>query len=82
VVHTLNNQTMKLDALTREVVALGPIAAEIAQMKTRLTSLESTDNQQSGGLRVCMAILHSPVLMWIVVLAGIVWAYATGHLKP
>jgi hypothetical protein len=38
VVHTLNNQTMKLDALTREVVALGPIAAEIAQMKTRLTS--------------------------------------------
>lgn len=82
VVHTLNNQTVKLDALAREVVALGPLAADISDIKARVAKLEATDNQQSGGAKLALAVLHSPVLMWVVVMAGIIWADVTGHIRP
>lgn len=33
VVHTLNNVSSKIDGLSREVIAMGPLAAEIAELK-------------------------------------------------
>ena len=33
VVHTLNNVSSKIDGLSREVIAMGPLAAELAEVK-------------------------------------------------
>lgn len=82
VVHTLNNVSTKVDALGREVFALGPLASDMSEIKTRLVKLEETGNQQSGGLKVVSAILNSPVIMLVVMLAGLVWAIITGRLRP
>lgn len=81
-VHGVNNLSGKFDALTREVIALGPIAADIQKLKADVEELKSSSNKQSGAVATVTAILHSPVLLWAIMFAGIVWAIATGRFKP
>lgn len=78
VVHTLNGQSMKMDALAREVIALGPLAADIAEIKSRLSKLESNDNQHTGGMAVLRIILTSPVVLSLLVAAAAVWLTLSG----
>lgn len=80
-VHSMNNMNSKFDALTREVIALGPLAADINEIKNRVTELEKIGNKQTGAYGILSAILHSPVVMWVVMAAGFLWATATGKLK-
>ena len=81
-VHSVNNLNGKFDALTREVVALGPLAADIAEIKTRLTKLEESDHRQSSAVAVVRIILTSPIVLSLLMLAGVVWATMTGKFKP
>lgn len=81
-VHGVNGLSQKFDGLTREVIALGPLAADIAKLKNDVEELKNSGNQQSGALKVIIALAHSPVIMWAVVVAGIAWAMTTGHFKP
>ena len=81
-VHSTNNIGMKVDALAREVIALGPLAADIAEIKSRVAKLEESGNQQSGAYKTVGVILNSPVLVWVVALAGLIWATMTGRFRP
>lgn len=81
-VHGVNNLSGKFDALTREVIALGPIAADIQKLKDDVEELKTAGNKQSGAVATVTAILHSPVLMLIVMGAGVIWAMATGRFTP
>lgn len=39
-VHVMNNLSQKMDALSREVIGLGPLAADVAEVKVRIGTLE------------------------------------------
>lgn len=79
VVHTLNNLSTKFDQLTREVIALGPLAADIIDIKTRLKVIEETDNRQHGAMDMVMAIMRSPALGWLVGAVTSIYLILTGR---
>jgi hypothetical protein len=77
-VHSVNNLNGKFDALTREVVALGPLAADIASIHVRLNKLEDDSNQQTGALNILKIILTSPVLLGLLVTVAAIWVTVSG----
>lgn len=68
VVHNLNNVSGKIDGLAREVIAMGPIAAELAELKSeiKLTKqevdlLKSERDQRKGATNlVDWTVKHWP----------------------
>lgn len=55
VVHTLNNVSSKIDGLSREVISMGPIAADLAEVRgeiklvrAEVDSLRSDRDQRKG----------------------------------
>jgi hypothetical protein len=65
VVHSVNNLSGKFDALTREVVALGPLAVQIAEIKAKVEKLETTNLQQTGAKNLVVWFLQSPLFAWV-----------------
>lgn len=54
-IHQLNNVSSKIDGLSREVIAMGPLATEIAELKgeirlaqVEINSLKSDRDQRKG----------------------------------
>lgn len=80
-VHSVNNLNSKVDGLTREVVALGPLGQEIALLQSRVAKLEEDGQQQNGAAKLAKAILGSPFIVYAVMAVGFLWAALTGHLK-
>lgn len=81
-VHQVNNLSAKFDALTREVIALGPIAVQIAELRAEVDVLKVAKNQQAGAHNVISTILKSPTLGWMVGAISVIWLYLTGKLQP
>ena len=59
VVHTLNNVSSKIDGLSREVIAMGPIAAELAELKgeikvaqTEINAIKEVRFQRQGAINL------------------------------
>lgn len=57
VVHTLNNVSGKIDGLSREVIAMGPLATQLAELKgemqlakVEIDSLKSERDQRKGAV--------------------------------
>lgn len=80
-VHGVNNLNGKFDGLTREVIALGPLAGDIQQLKADVAELKATASQQTGGYEVVKAILNSPVVLSILVGVAFVIAAVKGWFK-
>lgn len=80
VVHSMNNLTMKFDSLSREVIGLGPLSAEIVDLKARLTGLEAERNRRDGATGILQALIKSPVVGWVVGGATFLWAAVTGRI--
>lgn len=77
-VHGVNGLNMKVDGLTREVVALGPLGADIAEIKARLAKLERSDGEQSGAFNILKLILTSPVVLALLVTIASVYVTMSG----
>ncbi len=77
-VHTVNNLSTKFDALTREVVALGSMATELAELRIKVATLEAEANQNKGARSFGMMVLKSPAIGWLVGAAISAWAVLTG----
>lgn len=84
-VHTINNLSSKFDSLSREVIGLGPLASDIADIKTKLvaaelrvTALEAERNRRDGASGMVGLVLKSPALGWLVGAAITAWAILTG----
>lgn len=80
VVHSMNNLSQKFDGLTREVVALGALATIVGKleavaeaMDARIKRLEAQQTQVSTTANNFKAILNSPVLGWIFLVAVALW---------
>lgn len=87
-VHTTNNLSMKFDALSREVIGLGPLATDIAELKGlntalmgRVASLELEQGRREGAQGVLQTILKSPVVAWLVAGIAATWAVVTGKVQ-
>lgn len=84
-VHTINNLSMKFDGLSREVIGLGPLASDIADVKAktsaldvRLAALEADRNRRDGATGIVALILKSPALGWLAGAAISAWVILTG----
>ena len=69
VVHSMNNLTQKFDALTREVIGLAGLGAEMTDLKARMIALEVDRNRRDGAVGVVETMLKSPLVGWFVGLA-------------
>lgn len=89
VVHTLNNVSAKIDGLGREVIALGPLAAEIASIKgdlklaqAEIGSLKSERDQRKGAAGLVEWVMkHWPGVIGFLVLIYIIVSDKVGALK-
>lgn len=85
VIHGQNNMLVKFDSLTREVVGLGPLAADVLELKAsladlgvKLTVLEAEKNRTEGAKSLGAMILKSPLIGWLATAAVAAWALLTG----
>ncbi len=80
-VHSVNNLSMNMTALSREVIGLGPLAADIVDIKGRLLAIEKIEQQRVGANGLAAVILKSPALGWLVGAAITAWAILTGKVS-
>jgi len=79
VVHSMNTMSAKFDTLSREVVGLSTLATDMAEIKLRVTALETERNRRDGATGIIQAIVKSPAVGWMVGGATFVWALLTGR---
>ena len=75
-VHSVNNLNQKFDGLTREVIALGPLAVQIAEIRADVTKLKETQLQTTGAKNLAVWFVQSPIFAWVAaafVIAFTVW---------
>lgn len=84
-VHSVNNLSTKFDALTREVIGLSALAADMGEIKAKLAAqeakieaLEAEKNRTDGAKGFAALLLKSPALGWLVGAAVSAWAILTG----
>lgn len=79
VVHTLNNVSSKIDGLSREVIAMGPLAAELAELKgeiklahVEIAALKSERDQRKGATNLVeWMVKHWPGVIGFMLLIGL-----------
>ncbi len=79
-VHQGNNQVQKNDAVARTIAQLESIPKDIAEIKDRLTTLETDRTRRDSERSVITAFMQSRALGWIVGAVTTVWLYITGRL--
>jgi hypothetical protein len=72
-IHNQNNEAMKNAAIGEKVSKLEGVPDDIAEIKQRLTALETAEHRREGATGVFQAILRSPTIAWLVAAAGLVW---------
>ncbi len=80
VVHTLNNVSSKIDGLSREVIAMGPLAAQIAEVKgelnlarSEINALKEDKNKRDGAVGLANWFFKNwPGVLGFMVLVGII----------
>jgi len=80
VVHTLNNVSSKIDGLTREVIAMGPLAGEIAELraevklnKAEIDVLKSERDQRRGAVGLVeWLVKHWPGVIGFLLLMALI----------
>lgn len=88
VVHTLNNVSAKIDGLSREVVAMGPLAADIAELRGELKlamneidALKQARSRNEGATGLINWVFKNwPGIIGFILLVGIVLK-SQGYLK-
>lgn len=74
-VHSVNNLSGKFDGLTREVIALGPLAVQIAEIKADVQKLKEAHLKQDGAKNLVVWFLQSPLFAWVAAAAVIISAW-------
>lgn len=75
VIHNMNNQAMKVDAL----VSLKDIPDDIREIKDRLTVLETDKHRKDGAVGFGASLFRSPLVGWLVGFGLALYAWLKGH---
>lgn len=76
--HTLANQTMKSDARDQKLAKLESVPDDIKDIKERLTALETAEHRREGATGLVGTVFRSPMVAWLLLLAGAAWAAIKG----
>lgn len=89
VMGALKDLSGKVDSLSHDVFALGPLAADIRDIKTniaaielRIRQLEEKQMQRDGRDGVIALIVKSPALGWLAGAGTVIWAILSGKAHP
>ncbi|CAN5367223.1 hypothetical protein BH10PSE14_BH10PSE14_04230 [soil metagenome] len=81
IARTLDNLDSKFDTMFREVAAIGPLVADVAEVKaaqsvhgTRIAALEADKERREGATGIIGFIWNSPALAWIGGAAATIYA--------
>lgn len=84
-IHTLNNQVMKGDAMAGKITKLEGLPDDIAEIKTaltkmdvRLNALETDKHRRDGAGALGTWLLRTPLLAWVAGVAVAGWAVWRG----
>jgi hypothetical protein len=79
----INSVSKELErAITSAVEkAMASVNADVAELRADVDALKLANSGQEGERTVLKSILQSPLLVYVVMVAGIVWAALTGRLK-
>ena len=79
IIHSMRNEEMKNDALAKTIAKLESVPDDIAEIKSRLTTLERDKDRRDGAVGLGGALLRSPVVAWIFAAAVVAWEWVKGH---
>ena len=77
-IHGQNNQSQKLDAIAREVATNSKVPAQVADLDSRVTALETDKNKRDGAMGFGGWLLRSPLFGWLATAAVVAWAALKG----
>lgn len=79
-IHNVNNMSMKLDGLTREVVGAQDLPHKVDALDRRVTELETDKNRRDGAMGFGGWLLKSPIVGWLVGAALTAWVLIRGKI--
>jgi hypothetical protein len=89
VMSALKDLSGKVDSLSRDVVGLGPLAADIHEIKTnvaaiegRIRQLEEKQMQRDGRDGLVALVIKSPAVGWLATAGAVIWAILSGKVHP
>lgn len=77
-IHNVNNMSMKLDGLTREVVGAQDLPHKVQALDDRVVALEKDKNRRDGAMGFSGWLLNSPLIGWLFGAAIAGWALLKG----
>ena len=78
-IHNLNNEAMKNTARDEKLSKLESVPGDVADIKVRLTALETDKHRRDGAVGFGSWILRSPLIGWLVGFGLALWAFLRGH---
>lgn len=77
-VHSSNNNSMKIDGLAREMAAANVLLNQVTALSERITALEADRNRRDGALGLGGWLMKTPVIQWILMIALTAWVVIKG----
>lgn len=56
--------------------------AKVDALGMRVSALEASENRRVGANGLFALVMKSPVVAWMILLAGAIWAFVTNKLHP
>lgn len=81
-IHNQNNEAMKNTARDEKLARLANVPEDIGAIKIEIATLKTDKDRREGERGVFQAILRSPTLLWLAVLAVAVWTALKERLHP
>lgn len=78
-IHNLNNEAMKNVARDEKLAKLESVPGDVADIKQRLTVLETDRNRREGAMGFGTWLLRTPLVTYLALIALAVWEWWKGH---
>lgn len=75
IIHTMNNQSMKNDAVAKQLAKLEGVPEQLSKLDARMTALEQDRYRRDGAMGIGAWLMRTPLLGWVVGICLAAWAY-------
>jgi len=80
IIHTMNNQAMKNDAVAAQLAKLEGVPARLDAIDARLVALEADRHRRDGAMGFGGWLVKSPLVGWLAGIGVAAWAYFSGKI--